>query len=264
MSDSCLPVNVTFFSLFFWSVAQQIFTCTASLLCSSFSSLCLSSGRERESERKVVKQKVLPAPCCMCCYCGSAVDAVFPPRREREREREWKIGKQGNRRREGERKREGEGGGGGQGVQYSDPGERDEITTRRRGGERRWQLGRWREVKKKRRPHKEKRRDKQESQECRVSVEHCAELLKADWEAQKQTPCSVSHSLTVNTVLWIPTATKTSIPSLSCLSCFPDLSFSLSLSPLCVAHVCVPLFFFSFGTLCTWFTVHGAALASLL
>lgn len=147
MSDSCLPVNVTFFSLFFWSVAQQIFTCTASLLCSSFSSLCLSSGRERESERKVVKQKVLPAPCCMCCYCGSAVDAVFPPRRERERE--WKIGKQGNRRREGERKREGEGGGGGQGVQYSDPGERDEITTRRRGGERRWQLGRWTEVKKK-------------------------------------------------------------------------------------------------------------------
>lgn len=33
---------------------------------------------------------------------------------------------------------------------------------------------------KKRRPHKEKRRDKQETQECRVPVEHCAELLKAD------------------------------------------------------------------------------------
>lgn len=38
----------------------------------------------------------------MCYYCGSAVDAAFPPHRERKRERE----KQGNKARE--REREGE------------------------------------------------------------------------------------------------------------------------------------------------------------
>lgn len=74
----------------------------------------------------MAKQKVLSAPCCMCCYCGSAVDAVFPPHRGRERERKRERNKAREREREGGRGR-GRGGGGGEGwrVRYSDPGEKE-------------------------------------------------------------------------------------------------------------------------------------------
>ncbi|KAF0033404.1 hypothetical protein F2P81_013470 [Scophthalmus maximus] len=55
-----------------------------------------SSVRDESQRGEVAKQqKVLSAPCCMCC--GLPVDAVFPPHRERESERE----------REREREREG-------------------------------------------------------------------------------------------------------------------------------------------------------------
>lgn len=55
-----------------------------------------------ERRGEVAKQKVLSAPCCMCCFCGLAVDDVFPLHRQRERGREKEREKQGNKAKEAE------------------------------------------------------------------------------------------------------------------------------------------------------------------
>lgn len=129
---------------------------------------------------------MLPAPCCMCCYCGSAVDAVFPPHGERERERE--TGKQGKGKREAgeggrERGREEEEGVGGYDIQIRVKGASGQrlnnnteltVCAGKEEGKTARQVERGKTEKATR---QEKRIDRQESLECRFPVEHSAELL---------------------------------------------------------------------------------------